>query len=116
MKLINKFIACSICAGYGHDSGRSQISDTVIGDLKSLALQISESDGGVRPLLDLLSHESHWVQFHAAGVLINLFPQLAECDKNVAATTLHRLLSVDGIVALSAQVALGLYESRSGSD
>jgi hypothetical protein len=110
--LIAKFVACSICAGYGHDSGRSHISDDVIEDLKTQALQIEKSDGGVKSLLDLFKHESVWVRFHAAQVVLWLFPSLNQSDKLQALQTLRGLLSVDGMVALSAQVTLGVYESR----
>lgn len=113
--LISKFIACAICAGYGHDSGRSHISDDVIVDMKSQALQIGETDDGASQLLGLLAHESFWVRFHTAQVLIWFFPTLRQSDKMQAVQTLKELLSVDGMVALSAQVALGVYESRSTS-
>lgn len=113
--LISKFIACAICAGYGHDSGRSHISDEVIDDIKSQALQIGETDNGLDKLHGLLMHESVWVRFHASQVLVWLFPNIKQSDKMQAVQTLKDLLLVDGMVALSAQVALGVYESRSAS-
>lgn len=110
--LIAKFIACAICAGYGHDTGRSHISDDVIEDIRSLALQIGETEDGLTKLFDLLVHESAWVRFHASQTLIWLFPSLKQSEKMQAVQTLKDLLLVDGIVALSAQVAVGVYESK----
>jgi hypothetical protein len=66
-----RFTACSICIGYCHDSGRSQIADEIQKDLEALVLLMGE-DRVLRlnRLWELLrAASSPWVKFHAAVFL-----------------------------------------------
>ena len=105
--LIERFVSCAICCGYCIDSGRAQLFDEIGPDLcrfrdKILAVGVA----GVASLRELLAPDnSHWVRYFASEALIQELP-------DDAISTLKELQKIDGLVALSSEVALSFHAKK----
>lgn len=101
-KAVQRFIECSICAGYAIDTGRAEVQKEVVKDFPEIRDEILDFGAeGLSRLRDIAGSDSQpWVRYYAAAGLL-------EKDRSLARKTLDELTKGDGLVAVSALSLLG---------
>src|SRR6266446_7415371 len=69
---LERFVACAICIGYCHDSGRSHLTDDFQRDMFGLHLLLGADEPSRLDVLSNLvaTNSNPWVRYHAAILML----------------------------------------------
>jgi hypothetical protein len=104
-RAVQRFVDCSICAGYAVDTGRPEMQKEIVGDFPEIRDAILDFGAeGLTRLRDLAGHtRPPWVRYYAAAGLLDK-------DRSLSRKTLDDLAKCDGLVAVSALSLLGEFK------
>lgn len=100
---IDGFVKCAMSAGYCHDSGRSHFAEAIQEDLAAMFAMMGHTEvERQRRIVELcLHHESPWVQYYAAAIVLRFEPasalpvldQLAQLPQGMVAVVANQALA-----------------------